>query len=181
MRKHWHYVPHTLIGRYTQEVSMFRYANESDIPKLVSLLHQAWTKDLFGLIEEESRELFTLDWFTERLKHDLVSFSHTVLVYELNEEICGYLCVRSNSNNSQFEIYSLYVDVGSQSQGVGTMLFYKAMELARTKNSNQMVVWTLLGAPNNQFYERQSPVRKLTRDIKILGMAYSGVGYLYHP
>ncbi|TOG32901.1 GNAT family N-acetyltransferase [Vibrio parahaemolyticus] len=160
---------------------MFRYANESDIPKLVSLLHQAWTKDLFGLIEEESRELFTLGWFTERLKHDLVSFSHTVLVYELNEEICGYLCVRYNSNNSQFEIYSLYVDVVSQSQGVGTMLFYKAMELARTKNSNQMVVWTLLGAPNNQFYERQSPVRKLTRDIKILGMAYSGVGYLFHP
>ncbi|EHW0696251.1 GNAT family N-acetyltransferase [Vibrio parahaemolyticus] len=160
---------------------MFRYANESDIPKLVSLLHQTWTKDLFGLIEEESRELFTLDWFTERLKYDLVSFSHTVLVYELNEEICGYLCVRFNNNNSQFEIYSLYVDVGSQSQGVGTMLFYKAMELARTKNSNQMVVWTFLGAPNHQFYERQSPVRKRTRDIKILGMAYSGVGYLYHP
>ena len=41
-----------------------------------------------------------------------------------------------------------------------------------------MVVWTLLGAPNNQFYLKHDPLEMLERDIHIHGLKYRGVGFL---
>jgi len=158
---------------------MIREATREDSNCIAGLIYKTWEKDLFGLVDEGTRSQFTQNWFSERVYGDLSIPTGCAFVYEINSELLGYLSLRLHADSSHSEIYGLYVNVNTQSQGVGTELFEKAKAVLRFHGSNEMLVWTLLGAPNNRFYEGQKPVKKFGRDLNIAGSSYSGIGYSY--
>ncbi|UAB73487.1 GNAT family N-acetyltransferase [Vibrio sp. SCSIO 43132] len=158
---------------------MIRRAKKTDIHALASLIHNAWQKDLIELVSPSVTSLFTIDWFASKLQKDLERESVFSKVFERDGSIAGYAAGRYSEEDDVAELMGLYVCPSAQNQGIGSALIQDAKSYFGDKNKNAMIVWTLLGAKNNAFYNRHNPVRKKERDITISKLSYRGIGYVY--
>jgi len=158
---------------------MIRQANFSDVDALSVLTYEAWENSLFALLEPEIVSSFSVSWFAETLRLDIDCDVCSVMVYEENNEILGYVAGKHSSEISDFEILRLYVHPKAQGLGIGGKLFLEMKTQSIALNKSTMLVWTLLGAKNNQFYMSQFPIEITNREINIFGFKYSGVGYVY--
>ncbi len=158
---------------------MIRQATNSDIKTLSNLIHKAWQKDLFDLVESSSLEYFTVEFFASKLKEDISSKTECVIVYEINGEIVGYASGNTKAKGYDSEITELYISPNAQQAGIGSHLFNEMKSVFRSQNKPSMIVWTISDAPNNQFYLKNKPVKIVHRDLNISGVKYDGVGFVY--
>jgi len=158
---------------------MIRQAIYSDVESLSFLIYEAWQKDLFGLVAPNASGSLSVEIFSSKLKEDVSSESESVIVYEANDEIVGYASGSTKVKDFDSEIVGLYVSPKAQQGGVGSYLFNEMMSLFKSQYKSNMIVWTLLYAPNNRFYMKNSPERITHRDVNISGVKYPGIGFVY--
>ena len=158
---------------------MIRQATLSDIEKISLLIHEAWQKDLFSLVAPNATDSLSIEIFAAKLKQDISSEADSIIVYETNDKIVGYASGNTKAKDFDAEIVGLYVSPKAQQSGVGSYLFNAMKSLFKSQNKSNMLVWTLLDAPNNQFYLNKNPVKTTHRDIIISGVKYSGIGFVY--
>jgi len=158
---------------------MIRKAKYSDIDCLSIIIYHAWRESLLDLVNLNVISKLSVDWFREKLEFDLTNHSCIVFVYEKNNEILGYVTGKDSIENMDAEIYGLYVSPKGQSSGIGSQLFYKIKCKFASINKSKMHVRTLLGAPNNQFYKKQKPVKTENIELNILDVKHRGIEYSY--
>ena len=144
-----------------------------------SLIYEAWQKDLIGLVAPEALDSLSVERFSAKLKEDIASGVENVIVYEAHDKIVGYASGNTNSKDFESEIVGLYVCPNIQQNGIGSSLFSEMKSLFKSQYKSNMMVWTLLNAPNNLFYSSKHPLKIAHRDIIISGENYPGIGFVY--
>ncbi len=158
---------------------MIRLATKSDIKNISVLIHKAWYKDLVGLVGQKALKSLTVEKFASQLEKEIVNDDEYVIVYEVKGEIVGYVSGNTKNKNFESEIVALYVNPKAQQSGVGSILFSKMQSFFKLQNKSTMIVWTLLDAPNNKFYQSKNPVKITHRDIVLSVEKYPGIGFIY--
>ena len=158
---------------------MIRQAKRIDIACIAKLIFDAWQQDLVNLVSAEASKSFSIGWFADRCLEDLSCEKRNPIVYLKNDEIVGYACGNTGVNGFDAELFGLYVSPSEHRTGVGKLLFDEIKRICQSEHKSNMVVWTLLDAPNNHFYLKHDPLEMLERDIHIHGSKYRGVGFVY--
>ena len=136
---------------------MLRQATENDAGRVAQLHIASWrvtyVRELpasflaaLNLVER------TASWRTQ-LQHGA-----TVLVAEDAGELTGFVaCGPARDQGSErgtWEIYNLHVDPARHGQGIGTVLFNRAVLLGRERDATQLVLWVVVtNSAARRFYE----------------------------
>ncbi len=131
------------------------------------------------MVSPSVASLFTLDWFASKLMADIEREAGFAILFERDGVIQGYAAGKDCEERSMSELNSLYVCPRAQGAGIGSKLITEVKGVIMSSKKTSMIVWTFLGAKNNDFYQRHKPIRKDKRDIVILDQRYQGVGFLY--
>ena len=159
--------------------SLIRQAVYSDIESLSLLIHDAWQKDLFSLVAPNASESLSVEVFVSKLKENMSCEAESIIVCEINDKIVGYASGSTTTKDFDSEIVALYVSPKAQQSGVGSTLFSEMKSFFKSQHKSNMIVWTLLDAPNNQFYAMHNPEHTVNRNIKLSGRNYPGIGFVY--
>ena len=142
-----------------------RYAIIEDAQSIAQINVAAWKEAYKGLLPEEllaSRKVDEKRINAWKKKIDDKSF--TVLVYEDDGEVRGYLSAGSKRDDIQYahELYAIYVDPSFQKQGVGSSLFEEYKKII--KNSSFYLYMLKGNAKASAFYKKMGGHRDMEYD-----------------
>lgn len=124
------------------------------------MIRTASLSDLDALLQIEGRA-FDLDRFSRRtFRYLLTKANATTLVYESNNQICGYAMVLFNMGTSLARLYSLAVDPDYQHQKLGQQLLQAAEQVSLDEGC---ITIRLEVRPDNKqairFYEKNGYIK----------------------
>jgi ribosomal protein S18 acetylase RimI-like enzyme len=131
------------------------------------------------LVKPSALDSLSVEKFALQLKVDISNGAKSVIAFELNGKTVGPASGNTQSKNYDSDITGLYVSPKAQQGGVGSYLFDEMKFYFKSQNLTNMIVWTLLGAPNNKYYSKNNPVEITHRDVIISGVKYKGIGFVY--
>ena len=138
-----------------------------------------WQSAYTGIVDPAYPVRLSVEKFTGIFKSIILESKQTVFVYEVNEDVIGFISGVLNSGEYDAEVKGLYVEPGNQGIGVGKKLLDYMKEFFVSMGSKTMVIWTLLGAKNNAFYISNGGVAKNRKLLKVGDKQYEGIGFSY--
>ena len=125
---------------------MLREATEDDAERIAELHIASWRRtyrrelpaDFLDTLDVGAR---TASW-QEQLRQGI-----TVLLAEDGPELTGFVACgpvrEAESSCGVWRIYTLHVSLRRQRQGIGSMLFRRAVELGREQRAAELILWVV--------------------------------------
>ncbi|AXV40896.1 GNAT family N-acetyltransferase [Methanobacterium sp. BAmetb5] len=157
---------------------MIRRATLNDVNPLAMVIMRAWKVAYTGIIDQEYIEGIDKDRYVSIFKNNILNQEEIILVYD-EKGVKGFISGKEQEGKYDCEIVGLYVDPETQGQGIGKLLFQKIEEEFRAKGRNNLIVWTLDKADNNDFYMKMGGVKKENKTLLYGGKSYRGVGFSF--
>jgi ribosomal protein S18 acetylase RimI-like enzyme len=165
------------------EVSV-RPAVPADAESIATIHHLGWTRTYRGLLPDAYLDTLSYDACLARWTSVLAEGSAVdVLVAEVGGRVVGFVTAGASADpdaTAAGEIWDLWVDAASRSQGVGTHLLAAALDGLAARH-RAALVWVLdVNARGRAFYAREGAVRDgLSRTSDIPGGRMTDVRFLW--
>jgi GNAT superfamily N-acetyltransferase len=156
---------------------MIREAVVDDADNIADIIIKAWRTGFVGIIDSSYIKKMESEKYSGIFKDRISNKKETVLVYEKNNIIKGFVSGSMHVQNYCSELDGLYVYPKYQGCGIGTSLLRQIISIFKQNNCKNMVVWTLLGADNNEFYMRHGGTPKEYKEYEFDSKICKGVGY----
>ena len=159
---------------------MIRKATSDDLNKISEIASNAWKTNYRGIIEEDFLETRTVENFVKRgletkwLEDEKID----TYVFEENSSIKGFISGNDYNQNDLCEIGRLYVDPEFQNQGIGKKLLEYMKKYYKKNGYKNMVIWTVKGLPNNNFYKKFGKAIPEEKEYTYGNKKYKGSGFI---
>lgn len=160
-------------------MTSIRDAVTADMNDIAELIISAWQHGFDGIVDASFPKSMTKEKYASIFVDTIQNKSEKAFVFKQDNVVLGYASGRLLSDKYDSEIRYLYVHPEAQGNGIGSKLLEEMKSYFRVNNCKTMIIWTLLGARNNQFYSDHGGSGIETKELEIGGMKYSGVGYCF--
>ena len=157
---------------------MIRRATLSDVNPIAMVIMRAWKVAYTGIIDPEYIEGMDKDRYVSIFKNNILNQEEIIFVYD-EKGVKGFISGKEQNGKYDCEIVGLYVNPENQGQGIGKLLFQKIKEDFQTKGRNNLIVWTLDKAGNNDFYMKMGGEKKENKTLLYGEKSYRGVGFSF--
>jgi len=158
---------------------MIRPAKVSDAKSISRIIVDAWQNAYSGIIDPVYPSNLKKEKYTVIFEDIIRSKAEWVYVYEIQNSIIGFVSWKMLDGKHDSEVKGLYVLPDQQGKGIGSSLLNYAKEFLKCSGCANSILWTLLGASNNNFYESNGGVGTENKKLKIGSKEYTGIGYLF--
>jgi len=158
---------------------MIRPAKASDADSIAKVIVDAWQEAYCGIIDPDYPGNLRLEKYAAIFKEIIQKQTEWVHVYEIENTLVGFVSEKPHEGKYDSEVKGLYILPDYQGKGIGTSLLSYAKEFLRSSGFTKLIIWTLLGASNNQFYEANGGVGLENKILKIGSKEYKGIGYCF--
>ncbi len=158
---------------------MIRMANFNDANTIADILVDTWQNAYSEIVDLDYLKRLSKEKYYRIFKDIIEENKQTVFVYEASNQIIGFISGKTQNGLYDSEVIGLYIHPGNQRKRIGSKLLYQMKNHFRISNCKNMIIWTLLGAKNNKFYEHHCGIRQETKKIQIGSKEYSGIGYCF--
>jgi len=159
---------------------MIREAKISDSKAIAEIIVETWQSAYTGIIDQNYADNLDVQRFIQIMTDNIQQKKEVIFVYEENKIIKGFISGKVlDHDNYQCEIVGFYVLPIYQRQGIGRLLFQQINEFFSKQNCLTMILWTLKGAKNNYFYEKNGGVISDEKILKIGDKKYKGAGFTF--
>ncbi|WP_321990778.1 GNAT family N-acetyltransferase [Marispirochaeta aestuarii] len=160
---------------------MVREARLQDSKAIAEIIVETWKYAYTGIVDKDYVDNLNVQSFIQIMMRNLQQKKETIFVYEEDETIKGFISGKLlKKDNYQCEIVGFYVLPEFQQAGIGKILFQHINKYFSERNCHKMILWTLKGAKNNSFYEKNGGVISHEKLLKIGEKEYAGVGYSFN-
>jgi GNAT superfamily N-acetyltransferase len=163
---------------------MIREAKIYDSKVIAEIIVETWQSAYIGIIDQNYTNNLDVQRLIQIMTDNIRQKKEVIFVYEENKIIKGFISGKLLDNdNYQCETVGFYVLPIYQQQGIGRLLFQRINEFFSKQNCQTMILWTLKGAKNNYFYEKNGGIIANEKILKIGDKEYEGVGFSFkiHP
>ena len=158
---------------------MIRSAEVSDAKAISKVIVDAWQNAYSGIIDPAYPSSLKKEKYTA-IFQDLIKIkAEWVYVYEIQNSVVGFVSGKMMDGKHDSEVKGLYVLPDQQGKGIGSSLLSYAKEFLKSSGCANSILWTLLGASNNRFYEANGGVGIENKKLKIGSKEYNGIGYFF--
>ncbi len=154
--------------------SVIRAATLKDVPGLARVHVQSWIETYTGLMPAEVLESITIQ---SRATQWRSTFEHDVGIFvaQLNDDIIGFCSVGLREHEA--ELFTLYLFKAHHGTGIGKALWHQALEYAKIRGAQTMILWVLETNPTRGFYEHQGGrlegrKTEMLRDQELIEVSY---------
>ena len=169
-----------------------RAARPEDSRALAQVHIDTWRHTYAGMVPDQYLASMTLDDQTRSWRHWIKrgGKNETILLVETLPEsdasgrgrIVGFGHagpLRGRNPNRAGEVYTLYVDIDWQGQGIGRQLLGQLFKTMLDAGFESAVVWVLAKNPSRYFYEAMGGRRLAERQEKFAGVMLDEVAYIW--
>lgn len=158
---------------------MIRPAKVSDADSIAEVIVNAWQNAYSGIIDPAYPANLKKEKYSAVFKELIKEKAEWVHVYEIQNAVVGFISGKMHEGKYDSEVKGLYVLPDQQGKGIGSSLLSYAKEFLKSSGCENFILWTLLGAGNNKFYEANGGVGLESRKLKIGSKEYHGIGYFF--
>jgi len=134
---------------------IIRQATVDDLTAIQDLYALSAFENYKNICKHEEIEAVRQKYFnTESLQNELANPSDYGTWFVADDGGLKGILLEGYNSDTQAEVYSFFVAVGSQNQGVGTKLFQHFENQARQKGCTEIVVDTTEGTNAEKFYKK---------------------------
>ena len=156
-----------------------REAEVKDCKDIARIIVQAWQTAYEGIIPEDYVHALNRDRYVDIMEKNITKRLEKILIAERDGRSVGFISGRKLTGDYDCETVGLYIDPAYQRLGAGRKLLCSMMAYFKNQNLNRMIIWTLLGAANNAFYERMGGKIIERKELSIGAGNYAGVGFSF--
>lgn len=162
------------------EKYLIREAVLRDVPAMAELVTCAWQTAYSGLVDPAYPESLDSLGFRKIFARMISQGLEIFFVCESASRILGFISGKMITEGAyDCQVVGLYVHPECQGRGVGTLLLERMKHYFAIRHCRRLLLWTLLGARNNEFYRKQGGTGGEFRQLDIGGTCYSGVGFVF--
>ncbi len=162
-----------------KDMISIREARISDMDDIAEIIISAWQHGFDGLVDASFPKTMSKEKYASIFVDTIQKKTEKAFVFEQDNVVLGYASGKLLSDKYDSEVRYLYVHPEAQGNGIGSKLLEEMKSYFRVENCKTMIIWTLLGARNNQFYSDHGGSGMETKELEIGSMKYSGVGYCF--
>lgn len=165
----------------------YRTATSKDVSGMVDCHIRTWQQDYRGMFSDSFLDSMSQPENQEKRIAHLMPLletnsldSFTFIALDGSGKICGFVSSGRNRNADETngEIYSMYVDGCFQHRGIGSTLFKMAADEFSRQGYGSFVVWTLRDTPkSNSFYTGLGGIPNRTGTLEYAGVRLLTCGY----
>ena len=158
---------------------MIRRAISNDLKRISEIASNAWKINYKGIIDDNFLQTRTVDNFNQRGMETkwLEDKKIDTFVLGENNSIKGFISGNEYNADNYCEIGRLYVDPEYQKQGIGTKLLEYMINYYKNNGYKKMIIWTIKGLPNNNFYRKFGNIMKEKKEYTYGDKKYTGLGF----
>ncbi len=157
---------------------MIRDSTRKDASAIGSIIVASWQTAFSGIIEPSYPKTLSVDRYSQIMDNNIQHAQEKVFVYD-DGIVKGFISGKPCGELYDYEIVGLYVHPDAQQQGVGGSLFLYMKEYLRGEGFQSVILWTLQGAKNNDFYRKHRGKAIESKIITIGAHQYEGVGFVF--
>ena len=153
-----------------------------DQAQMAKIKVDGWKNAYDAIIASSYLKSLNYEEQTKRYQESFDDYKDLVFVAVRGEEVLGYSCFNTVSNEDQFdsELVSLYIKPNEIGKGIGTSLFFETCKQLKSLDKNNMIVWCLSDNENAiKFYEKLGGKIVKTKDAKIGDKFYKEYGFYF--
>ncbi len=157
---------------------MIRTATLTDVDQIAMVILKAWKGAYTGIIDPNYIKTMNKDKYISIFKNNILNQKEIIYVY-YEDEVKGFISGKDSYGKYDCEIIGLYVDPKNQGKGIGRLLFKKMLKEFISRGKRSLIVWTLDGANNNDFYLKMGGVKKENKTLWYGEKSYTGAGFKF--
>lgn len=159
---------------------MIRLAELTDVNEMASMIRETWQTAYSGIIDPAYPPTIRIEKYVEIFTKEITESIRRITVFDMHGKITGLCCgIFHSGEKYDCVISGLYIHTAFQGQGIGIALFKEMRDYFIGEGCRKMLIWTLLGAKNNSFYEKMGGIPSENEAGEIGGKSYPGVGYVW--
>ena len=158
---------------------MIRKAEAKDAESIAKVIVEAWQSAYTGIIDPDFPGSMKTNKFVSIMENNISNNLETIFVYEEDDKIKGFISGKKSDGKYDCETVGLYIIPEYQNQGTGKSLLDEMKNYFKSKSCKTMIIWTLLNAKNNVFYQKNGGEVLEEKDLEIGDKIYSGVGFVF--
>ncbi len=162
---------------------IFREANLSDISEITKIYVDSWKITYSGILPEDYLDNIS---FKEKREYLLTNFQRPKNKFFVsindNEEVSGFVAFGEESTGKTKytgELFFVYLLNEYKGQGIGKLLFKKAIDELEKSNITSMLIWALEKNPVCKFYEYLGGKKTFERYSVYNGERFKDVAYTW--
>lgn len=169
---------------------MIRDAKEDDSRAIANIIVSAWQHAYDGVIDPDHPGTMKPERYIDIMETNIREKREKILVWEENGIIVGFISGRllkekagaegSCGAGYGAEVVGLYIRPEFQGSGIGSRLLTEMKAFFRRRGCGRLIIWTLLGVRNNEFYLKHGGSPLEHKDLEIGGKSYRGVGFVFN-
>ncbi|HYX42288.1 MAG TPA: GNAT family N-acetyltransferase [Pyrinomonadaceae bacterium] len=166
----------------TDEIT-YRVASAADAAAIGRVQVESWRESFRGTLDQAWLDSLSVEGRTESYRQRLTDKSefYRLLVAEDKDEVIGICDVGAAHDEENFgcaaQLYSLYLKINYQRQGIGRELFRRASALLVADGRNSMYLEALAENPYRHFYEQLGGELVARGQLERFGREYMTVFY----
>ena len=158
---------------------MIREANDRDIQSIAYINSTVWQTSYKGIIDDDFLKKRTVEKRVNVFKSILETQEENIFVFEDNNIVKGFVGGKKIQSKYDCEIIGLYVGVEYQGENIGTKLLDYMKVYYKNKNCKNMIIWTIKGLKNNEFYKKCGGKIKEEKEFEFGNKKYPGIGFVF--
>ncbi|MGC9312293.1 MAG: GNAT family N-acetyltransferase [Sediminispirochaetaceae bacterium] len=176
---------------------MIRDAREDDSRAIAEIIVSAWQHAYDGVIDPSHPGTMQPGRYIDIMETNIREKREKILVWEETDNVVGFISGRLLKEESgpeagaafvsegscgagySAEVVGLYIRPEFQGCGIGSRLLTEMKAFFRRRGCGSLIIWTLLGARNNDFYLKHGGSPLEHKDLEIGGKLYRGVGFVF--
>lgn len=158
---------------------MIREASIEDSSSIAEVIVESWQKAYDGIIKPEYPKTLEKEQFTRIFRNNIKDRKEIIFVYVEDQRIIGFISGKIIKEKYECQIVGLYVNSSYQGNGIGSKLLKKMKQYFYNEHCKELIVWTLEGARNNDFYLSREGIKKEKKKIKIGKYEYDGIAFKF--
>lgn len=136
-----------------------RLATLDDAPGLAEVHVRSWQQAYKGIVPQAHLDSLSVEWRQEKWRQNLSATASRTYVAILHQRVAGFCsvgpCRDEDSQPSQAEVPAIYVHPDYWDQGLGRLLWDRAIQDAQADGANSISAWVLAdNHPARAFYDR---------------------------
>lgn len=185
---------------------MIRDAREDDSRAIAEIIVSAWQHAYDGVIDPSHPGTMQPDRYIDIMETNIREKREKILVWEETGNVVGFISGRllkeecgteaatgtGSETGAAFvsesscgaghsaEVVGLYIRPEFQGRGIGSRLLTEMKAFFRRRGCGSLIIWTLLGARNNEFYRKHGGSPLEHKELEIGGTSYRGVGFVFN-
>ncbi len=184
---------------------MIRDAIIDDSRAIAEIIVSAWQHAYDGVIDPSHPGTLEPQRFIEIMETNIREEREKILVWEEEDNVAGFISgrflnaepdmeadaasapdagaafdIEGSCGAYDAEVVGLYIRPESQGLGIGSRLLTEMKDCFRRHGYGNLIIWTLLGARNNEFYRKHGGLPHENKELEIGGKSYPGVGFVFN-